>query len=91
MAKGWLYGSLTHGATYLWKCRRRYASFTLAIRGWPTGVGGERNELAELDRVYGGLAVALDVAPESIVTDEGVDRDSDGDPEADGCSLIERT
>jgi hypothetical protein len=43
-----------------------------------------------LDRVYGGLTVALDVAPESIVPDEGVDRDSDGDGEVDGCSLTER-
>ncbi|KAJ5605230.1 hypothetical protein N7510_010384 [Penicillium lagena] len=91
MVQAELRGSLTHGAIYLWKCRRRYASFTLAIRGWPTGVGVERNELVELDRVYGGLSGALDVATESMVTDEGVDRDSDGDREVDGSSRTERT
>jgi hypothetical protein len=47
--------------------------------------------LAELDRVYGGRTGALDGAPESMVTDEGVDRDSDGDRDVDGCSLMERT
>lgn len=39
----------THGARCLWKWRRRYASFTLASLGWPTGVL-DRGEFDEVER-----------------------------------------
>lgn len=43
----------THGARCLWKWRRRYASFTLASRGWPTGVLDDRGEVDEVEREPG--------------------------------------